>query len=43
MEFADGSRQNFTTAAAGGAWHATTAANPVYYTHLYHGEHSHGR
>eukprot|EP01051_Picozoa_sp_SAG22_P004325 SAG22_NODE_229_length_14598_cov_13.257052_6_plen_980_part_00 len=43
MEFSDGSRQNFTTTTAqkpGGAaaWHATTAGNPVFYTHLYHGE-----
>eukprot|EP01052_Picozoa_sp_SAG31_P025693 SAG31_NODE_2268_length_6049_cov_1.979835_4_plen_500_part_00 len=37
MEFSDGSRENFTTTASD-SWRATTAGNPVFYTHLYHGE-----
>ena len=36
LSFADGTSQNITSTPA--SWSATTAANPMTYSHLYHGE-----
>jgi hypothetical protein len=38
VKFTDGSTENFTSSEASGAWTATSESNPVFYTHLFHGE-----
>ena len=38
VKLADGSTHNVTSSATDGNWMATTAKNPVQYSHLFHGE-----
>ena len=41
VKFTDGSAQNISsTAGAAGGWLATTAANPIRFSHLFHGKDS---
>ena len=43
LTYSDGTARTITTSATDGKWQATTAANPIRYSHLYHGEQYDGR
>ena len=43
VTYSDGTQRTVDSSAADGMWEATTAANPIRYSHLYHGEQYDGR